>query len=189
MQPRNKRDYPVEHARRILEPGPIVLVSSAHNGARNIMTMGWHTVMEFSPSLVGCIIAESNHSFDLIRKSKECVINVPDASLVDTVVAIGNCSGGETNKFTQFSLTAQKAKTVKAPLIGACFAHFECTLHDARLVKDYNFFIFEVTRALVATAPKQPQTLHYCGQGIFTTDGKRLNKARNFTKWKDSATF
>ena len=58
---------------RYLEPGPIVLVTSAFGGRRNIMTMGWHTVMEFTPSLVGCVIAAANHSFEFVRRSGECV--------------------------------------------------------------------------------------------------------------------
>ena len=45
-------DLPVSQVRRYLEPGPIVLVTSALGDARNIMTMGWHTVMEFTPSLL-----------------------------------------------------------------------------------------------------------------------------------------
>jgi flavin reductase (DIM6/NTAB) family NADH-FMN oxidoreductase RutF len=56
------------------------------------MTMGWHIVMEFTPSLVGCIIANGNHSFELIRDSGECVINVPSTALTNTVVGIGNTS-------------------------------------------------------------------------------------------------
>lgn len=44
-----KHDFPVENIRRFLEPGPIVLVSSAHKDDTNIMTMGWHMVMEFQP--------------------------------------------------------------------------------------------------------------------------------------------
>ena len=77
MKPRKKIDLPVHQIRRYLEPGPIVLVTSAWAGQRNVMTMGWHTVMEFSPSLVGCIIAASNHSFEMIRKSRVCVIDLP----------------------------------------------------------------------------------------------------------------
>ena len=56
MKTYNKRDFPVEKIRHYLEPGPIVLVSSQWRGKANIMTMGWHTVMEFSPSLVGCVL-------------------------------------------------------------------------------------------------------------------------------------
>ncbi len=72
-----KENFSVERVRQYLEPGPIVLVSSRWRGKTNIMTMGWHTVMEFTPSLVGCVIAGGNHSFDMIRNSGECVINLP----------------------------------------------------------------------------------------------------------------
>ncbi len=72
-----KLDFPTANVRRYLEPGPIVLVSSAWRGKTNIMTMGWHTVMEFTPSLLGCVIAASNYSFELVRGSGECVINLP----------------------------------------------------------------------------------------------------------------
>lgn len=184
-----KYDFPVDQIRRILEPGPVVLVSSAYKGERNIMTMGWHTVMEFTPSLVGCVIAASNHSFEMIRKSGECVINVPDASLVDTVVKVGNSDGEDIDKFAAFGLTPAKAKKVAAPLIKECFASFECQIADRRLINRYNFFIFEVVKAHVAKSPRFPQTLHYHGKGIFTTDGRRINKARSFTKWKGDPGF
>ena len=76
MQAYRKKDFPVSGIRRYLEPGPIVLISSAWAGETNIMTMGWHMVMEFSPALVGCLIAGSNHSHYLIRNSRQCVINI-----------------------------------------------------------------------------------------------------------------
>ena len=66
-----KEDFPPHNVRRFLEPGPIVLVSSAHKGKTNIMTMGWHMVMEFSPSLVGCLISSGNHSFEMIEASRQ----------------------------------------------------------------------------------------------------------------------
>ena len=94
-----KRDFPVDDVRRFLEPGPIVLVSSAWKGKTNIMTMGWHMVMGESPSLVGCFIWDQNHSFEMIRKSRECVINVPTVDLAKTVVGIGNTSGADIDKF------------------------------------------------------------------------------------------
>lgn len=187
---RHKPDFPVEQIRRYLEPGPIILVSSQWRGRTNIMTMGWYTVMEFTPSLVGCIIAGSNDSFEMIRRSRECVINIPTANMIETVIAIGNCDGSDTDKFAEFSLTPARAKKVKAPLIKECFASLECRLHDAKLVNSYNFFIFEVVRAHISPTPKFPKTLHYHGQGIFTSDdGKALNKARLFTKLRGEANF
>jgi flavin reductase (DIM6/NTAB) family NADH-FMN oxidoreductase RutF len=166
-----KRDFPVAEVRRFLEPGPIVLVSSAWKGETNIMTMGWHTVMEFTPSLVGCMIAGGNHSFGLIRRSRACVINVPTVDLAPTVVDIGNCSGRDVDKFKRFRLTAAPASQVKAPLIAECFANFECRVADARLVEKYNFFVFEVVKAHVAASPRFPKTIHYRGDGLFMVSG------------------
>ncbi len=175
-----KSDFPVSEVRRYLEPGPIVLVSSRWNNETNIMTMGWHTVMEFTPSLVGCVIAGGNHSFELIRKSRECVINLPTTALTDTVVKIGNSSGAEIDKFQQFQLTPGNADEVKAPLIRECHANFECRLHDDALVDKYNFFIFEVVKAHVAVSPKHPETIHYTGDGVFVVAGKVISRRSLF---------
>ncbi|HLA73987.1 MAG TPA: flavin reductase, partial [Steroidobacteraceae bacterium] len=97
-----KKKYPLGQIRRHLETGPIVLVSSAWKGRANIMTMGWHMMMQFKPALFGCYIWEENHSFEMIRRSKECVINVPTVDLVDKVVGVGNCTGGKVDKFEKF---------------------------------------------------------------------------------------
>lgn len=169
-----KNAFPVGEVRRYLEVGPALLVSSAWKGKTNIMTMGWHTVLEFSPSLVGCMISGSNHSFEMIRKSRECVLNLPTADIRKTVVGIGNCSGADTDKFAVFGLTAEAGVEVKAPLIKECYANFECKLVDGTLVKKFNFFVFEVVRALVATAPKYPETIHYRGDSIFMLSGRNI---------------
>lgn len=172
-------DFPTSQVRRYLEPGPIVLVSSAHDGRANIMTMGWHTVMEFTPSLVGCVISSANHSFEMIRQSRECVINLPTTKLTD-IVGIGNTSGAEIDKFEHFGLTAAKASKVGAPMIAECHASFECRLHDDALVARYNFFIFEVVKAHVALSPKHPETLHYTGDGVFVVSGKVISRRSQF---------
>src|ERR1700754_2807042 len=99
-----KQDFPVSEIRHYLEPGPIVLVSSKWRDKTNIMTKGWHTVMEFTPSLVGCIISSGNHSFEMVRRSEQCVINVPTVDIATTVVKIGNCSGASVDKFETFKL-------------------------------------------------------------------------------------
>ena len=125
MRAYRKTDFPVSNIRRFLEPGPIVLVSSAWKGDTNIMTMGWHMIMEFEPSLVGCYIWTENHSFEMIRNSKECVINVPTAALGATVVGIGNSSGRDIDKFAKFKLTAVPGDKVSAPLIGVLDSYLE----------------------------------------------------------------
>jgi flavin reductase (DIM6/NTAB) family NADH-FMN oxidoreductase RutF len=180
MRAYRKKSYPLSEIRRYLEPGPIVLVSSSWKGASNIMTMGWHMMLGFSPALFGCYIWEENHSYEMLRRSRECVINLPTVDLVDTVVGIGNCHGAEANKFERFGLTAQRAAKVKAPLIAECCANFECRLHDGRMIRSYGLFVWEVVKAHVAVSPKRPQTIHYRGEGEFMISGGWLSRRRHF---------
>lgn len=172
----SKHEVPLHKIRRYLEPGPIVLVSSAWQGQRNVMTMGWHTVMAFSPSLVGCVIASSNRSFDLVRQSRECVINLPTTRLLDAVVGVGTSSGSEVDKFERFGLTPEAIEGVDAPAVRECHAQFACRLHDDSLVDKYNFFIWEVVAARAARVPKHPETVHYTGEGVFMVAGKVVSR-------------
>ena len=175
-----KRDFPVSEIRRYLEPGPVVLVSSAWKGRTNIMTMGWHMVLEFTPSLVACCISSANHSFEMIRRSKECVINIPTRALLDEVIGIGNTTGADLDKFQTFNLTPVCAQKVNAPLIKECYANLECRLADGRLISKHNLFILEVLKAHVATSPKYPKTVHYRGDGTFMISGKSISHRKHF---------
>ncbi|WP_373994600.1 flavin reductase family protein [Massilia sp. 9096] len=168
----------LDRVRRYLEPGPVVLVSSRHGDERDIMVMGWHTVMEFTPSLVGCVIAAGNHSFELIRASGECVINLPTTTLLDAVLGIGSTSGADLDKFDAFGLTPEACEQVGAPAIAECHAQFECRLHDDSLVERYNFFVWEVVAARARPAPAHPETLHYKGDGTFMVSGRIIHRHR-----------
>lgn len=178
MRNYTKQNFPVWDVRRFLEPGPIVLVSSAWKGQENIMTMGWHMVMGLEPSLIGCYIWNQNHSFTIIKKSRECVINIPTVEIASTVVKIGNCSGRDIDKFKQFNLTSLPAEQIGAPLIKECYANFECKLIDSSWSSKYNFFVFEVQRAHVAINPKFPKTIHFRGEGLFMISGPTVKKYR-----------
>lgn len=177
-----KKDFPVADVRRFIEPGPIVLVSSAYKERTNIMTMGWHMIMNEEPSLIGCFIWNQNHSREMIRKSKECVINIPTVAMAATVVRIGNCSGRSVDKFRKFGLTAVDGEKVKAPLIQECFANFECKLVDTSLIRKYSHFVFEVVKAHVPDKPKFPKTIHYRGHGLFMIAGETTGKYRRLFK-------
>ena len=182
MKKFHKKAFPLSKIRRFLEPGPIVLVSSAWKKESNIMSMGWQMMMQFSPALFGCYIWDGNHSFEMIRRSKECVINVPTADLVDHVVGIGNTSGRDVDKFKRFTLTPVPGSEVDAPLIEECYANFECRLADSKLISKYGVFIWEVVKAHVATSPKYPETLHYRGDGVFMLAGRTINLRQKFKR-------
>jgi len=173
-----KSAFPVEKTRRFLEPGPLVLITTAWKGRRAIMTCGWHMMLGYD--LVGTYIWQANASHALARRSRQCVINLPTAPLMDTVVGIGNCSSAQVDKFERFGLTAQAADEVGAPLIGECHASFECRLRRTHLNDDYPLFVWQVVRAHVAPRPKWPRTVHYRGEGRLMVSGDEASRRRLF---------
>jgi len=175
---KRKMPVPLDQVRRYLEPGPVLLVSSAHAGERDVMVMGWHTVMEFSPSLVGCVISSANHSYELIRASGECVLNLPTTAQIEQVLGVGSTTGAEIDKFAAFGLTEAPSERVGAPSIRECHAQFECRLHDDSLVERYDFFVWEVVAARALASPRHPETLHYKGDGVFMVSGKTIRRSR-----------
>ena len=138
------KDLPLSRVYQLLEPGPVVLLTTARNGRANIMTMSWHMMVEFEPPLVACVVSSANHSFAALRATKECVIAVPALELAAKVVEIGNCSGRDVEKFERFGLTPAPAERVAPPLVAECFANLECKVADMRLVNKYNLFVLEV---------------------------------------------
>ena len=169
-----KKSYPLSKVYGLLEPGPVVLITTADTKRPNIMTMSWHTMMEFEPPLVGCVISNRNYSFALVRKTKECVINIPTVELTKKVVGCGNTSGSNTDKFKKFNLTPKPAAEVGAPLIEECFANLECRVVDMGMVTKYCFFVLEVVKAWIDPKVKCPRTIHHLGSGNFMVAGERI---------------
>ena len=138
------------------------------------MTMSWHTMMEFEPPMVGCVISNRNYTFSIVKATKECVINIPTKELAKKVVSCGNTSGRSVDKFKTFHLTPAAATYVKAPLIAECYANLECKVVDMSMVNKYNFFILEVLKAWIAPSVKQPRTIHHLGKGSFMVAGRTI---------------
>jgi flavin reductase (DIM6/NTAB) family NADH-FMN oxidoreductase RutF len=165
------KDLPLSKVYQLLEPGPVVLLTTARKGRANVMTMSWHMMVEFEPPLVACVVSNANHSFAALRTTKECVIAVPALALAPKVVEVGNCSGRDVEKFARFGLTAAPAERVAPPLVAECFANLECKVSDTRLVNKYNLFVLEVLKAWIDPAQKNPKTIHHHGYGRFAVDG------------------
>ena len=169
-----KRSFPLSRVYGLLEPGPVVLLTTAHKGKANVMTLSWHTMMEFEPPLVGCIVSGHNFSFDALKKTRECVLNIPTVELATKVVGCGNISGRHKDKFEAFGLTPVPGALVGAPLIAECFASLECRVADMRLMNRYNFFVLEVVKAWIDPCFKDPRTLHHRGSGRFMVAGETI---------------
>ena len=178
------KELPLSKAYRFIEPGPVVLVTTAKEGRANLMTMSWHMVMDFTP-LIGCIIGPWDYSFSALRTTGECVIAIPTVDLASKVVEIGNCSGDQLDKFEAFGLTPVPAQKVKAPLVAECLANLECQVVDDRLVEKYNLFILEVVKAWTDPKRQERRTIHHNGDGTFVVDGRTINLKKKMVKWQE----
>lgn len=168
------KDLPLSKVYQLLEPGPVVLLTTARGGRSNVMTMSWHMMVEFTPPLVACVVSTGDYSFAALRATRQCVIAIPSVELASKVVAVGNCSGRETEKFSTIGLTPVPAQSVAAPLVAECFANLECRVADTRLVNKYNLFVLEVVKAWIDPSKTDPKTIHHRGYGTFVVDGRTI---------------
>ncbi len=166
------KDLPLSKVYQLLEPGPVVFLTTASRGRSNIMTMSWHMMVEFTPPRIACVVSAGDYSFTALRATRECVIAIPAVHLADKVVKVGNCSGEDTDKFEAFGLTPLPAQEVRAPLVAECFANIECRIVDTRLVNKYNLFVLEGMKAWTDPKQKNPRTIHHHGYGKFIVDGE-----------------
>lgn len=159
----------------LIEPGPVVLVTTRDRGKDNVMTISWTMVMDFTPRFA-ITTGAWNHSFAALRRTRECVIAIPTVDMLDQVVGIGTCSGADTDKFARFELTAVRGKVVKAPLIRECLANIECKVVD--LIRKHDIVVLEGVAAHVDAARREQRTVHAVGDGTFIVDGRRLDRRR-----------
>lgn len=169
-----KKSLALSEVYRLLEPGPVVLLTTAGKGRANVMAMSWHMMMEFEPPLVGCIVSGRHYTFELLRASRECVVNIPTAEIAKQVVGCGNVSGRRVDKFRRFGLTPSASSRVAAPCIDECYASLECRVADTRMVNRYNMFVLEVVAAWVDRSVRRPRTLHHSGRGVFVVGGETI---------------
>ena len=170
----------ISKAFTLIEPGPVVLVTTNDGEKHNIMTISWTMVMDFTP-VIAITTGPWNYSYKAIRKSRECVIAIPTVDMIDQVVGVGTCSGTDTDKFKKFGLTPAKAKHVGAPLIKQCLANIECKVID--IIKKHNIIVLEGVTAYFDSSRKEKRTIHAVGDGTFVVDGRKLNRKKMMQMW------
>ena len=168
------KDLPLGKVYQLIEPGPVVMLTTAQRGRADIMTMSWHMMVDFEPPLIACVVSEADYSFTALRATGECVIAIPAVGLAAKVVKVGNTSGRDIDKFAAFGLTKLPAEKVKAPLVAECFANIECGVTDTRLVNRYNLFLLEGVKAWIDPKQISPKTIHHRGYGTFVVDGETI---------------
>ncbi len=165
-------ELPIRKAFMLIEPGPVILVTTNDNGRNNIMTLSWHMVVDFTPRMA-LTTGPWNHSFKALIHTRECVLAIPTVDLMEKVISIGDCTGTQVDKFKKFDLTPLPAKKVKAPLISECLACIECRVAD--YLEPQGIFILDGIGAWIDNERKERRTFHANGDGTFVVDGNTIN--------------
>ena len=169
------RKLKLSRAFTLIEPGPVVLVTTNDGNKNNVMTISWTMVLDFS-AMFAMTTGDWNYSFAALRKTRECVISIPTVDLLDRVVGIGTCSGADVDKFARFNLTAVPGKAVNAPMIKECMANIECKVVD--LVSKHSIVVLEAVAAYVDPLRQEKRTIHAVGDGTFVVDGRRFDRRK-----------
>src|SRR5574344_66380 len=163
----------------LIEPGPVIMLTTYDGFKRNIMTLSWSMVMDFTPQFA-ILTGPWNYSYKALVQTKECVIAVPAVDLSKKTVQIGSCSGNDTDKFKKIKLTPLEAENVKAPLIKECFANIECRITDH--IKKHNIFVLNGIAAWIDDKRREKRMFHAVGDGTFTADGRKINHRKIMIK-------
>jgi flavin reductase (DIM6/NTAB) family NADH-FMN oxidoreductase RutF len=145
-----KKEMAIREGLRHLPIKPVYLASVEHDGKKNIISIGMFAYFSGKPTIVGIGIARSRHSYDLIHKSGEFVVNVVDEKLVDAVRICGEQSGRDVDKFQLAKLTPEKGIKVNAPHVGESPVSIECRVVKEVEVGDHVWFMGEVLATSVA---------------------------------------
>jgi flavin reductase (DIM6/NTAB) family NADH-FMN oxidoreductase RutF len=176
-------EFPLDRAFTFAESGPVLLISTCHNGRNNLMTVSCHASMGFEPT-IGICLGPWNFSYAALVETGECVIAIPSADQMIQTVDIGNCSGEAMDKFQEFGLTPQPGGKVKAPLVAECLYNLECCVINRDLADAYHFFVLRGLQAWRHPAPADARTFHAVGNGTFIVDGEVIDLRHRMVKWQ-----
>ena len=187
------RPVALEHASRLINHGPTVLVTSAHSGRRNVMAAAWSMPVEFTPPRIAVVIDKKTFTREQAMAAGGFALCVPGAVLADATFAVGSVSGREVpDKLARFGLSAQPGPVLGMPVIEVgCCAWMECRLIPERHTEEaYDTCFAEVLAAAAdervfrngrwSFSDTHPDlhTLHHLGAGAFAV-AARVVQARH----------
>ena len=182
---------PVELAKayRLLNHGPVTLVSSTYGGKSNVMAASWAMPLDFNPAKIVVVIDKSTLTRKLIEASGEFVLNIPCRAMANKVLRAGSISGEDGDKFAITGLNMLAGEAVEAPLVDGCVAWLECRIiPEPHNQQTYDLFIGEVVAASADPrvfrsgrwhfaedgSTDDLRTLHYVAGGSFFETGRNL---------------
>ena len=179
-----KADIDLSRATRLLQPGPVALVTAKYKDKANVFVAAWVMPTSFDPPQVALSVFPALYSHGLIEKSGAFAVNIPARPLAEKVKKVGAISGADVDKFLAVGLTPYEGKQVNAPLIAECIAHLECGVVDKFRVGDHTLFIGEIVAAAAeesafdgerwTLADESVKPLHHLGANVYALLDKPL---------------
>lgn len=166
------RETRIEKALLYLEPGPLVLVTTSEGGKDNVMTISWTMPLDFDGHFA-MATGPWNYSFKALKKTRECAVCIPPASMLETAAKIGSVSGADCDKFALFGLNGIASKTISAPCIEGCIACIESKV--VKYMPSAGIFVLKATRLISDSRAPDKRIIHARGDGTFTADGQTFN--------------
>ena len=146
-------------------PLPPLMVTVGDMETSNIITIGWTGILSTIPPRTYISVRPERHSYGMLKKNGEFVINLTTASLAREVDYVGIYTGAKVDKFKECKLTKVESKEVSAPTIGECPLALECRVIEIIPMGTHNVFIADIVSVS-------------CDDGILDEDGKiRFDKA------------
>lgn len=153
----------------LIYPVPAVMVSCGNiKEEYNIITVSWVGTICTEPAMCYISVRKNRHSYDIIKRNMEFVINITNEELARATDWCGVKSGEEINKFEEMGLTPQKATLVKAPIIGESPLSIECRVKEIVELGTHDMFIANVVNIQADERYIDPET------GAFKLDKAKL---------------
>lgn len=189
----------LNHASRLLNHGPTVIVSTLHEGRRNLMAAAWSMPVEFTPPKIAVVIDKSTYTREQIAHTKTLALNIPCRALADLTFTVGSVSGRDDpmpneDKFARYGIKSFAGPVLGLPLVEGCIGWVECRVIDEPHTEQaYDTFFVEAVSALSDTrvfangrwdmneGNRQLHTIHHLGAGLFaaaseSVQGKMLSE-------------
>lgn len=186
-----KKQVSLAHASRLINHGPTVLVSTLHEGRRNLMAAAWSMPVEFDPPRLAIVIDKSTLTREHMAATGCLALSVPGRSLADATFAVGSISGRDlpdaSDKFTQYGLSSFASPELGLPWVEGAVAWLECrVIHEPHTEQAYDTFFVEVVSAQADErvfangrwhfneGNADLHTLHHLGAGLFAVASETI---------------
>ncbi|MFH1367806.1 MAG: flavin reductase family protein [Elusimicrobiota bacterium] len=175
------KKLPLSEFYHLINHGPCVLITSGSAQNANVAPVAWTMPVNDDPPMLAISVAESHYTAELIGKTGEFAVNIPDKKMLAVLMSAGKVSGRKENKIRKYGISIQDGIKISTPHLEDAIGCIECRVKEKRVYEGVVVIIADVLHCAVKKGlydsywitPKA-KTLHHLGSGYFCTPGKRF---------------